>query len=97
MKRIFVLCSFVSFVSISCNTPNTFEAIPSLRMITLIVDVATCAVLCIEVVMKLYHYLILKVVFFFNMIFLLNSNKFYRQSKDKLLVCTKLFLYKIIF
>ncbi|XP_076808944.1 sodium leak channel NALCN-like isoform X2 [Clavelina lepadiformis] len=47
-NRLFLICAVLSFVSVSCNTPRTFEEVPQLKYGTIIVDVITAFILTVE-------------------------------------------------
>ena len=53
MKRIFRLSALVCLVSVSLNTPKTFEMYPFLRYVTLTCDIATSLLFTAEMVVKI--------------------------------------------
>uniref|UniRef100_H2ZGK0 Ion transport domain-containing protein n=1 Tax=Ciona savignyi TaxID=51511 RepID=H2ZGK0_CIOSA len=55
-RRIFVCCVIISFISVSSNTPKSFEKLPILQVITVVVDVIIGFILAIEIAVKLKHH-----------------------------------------
>ncbi|XP_022100553.1 sodium leak channel non-selective protein-like isoform X1 [Acanthaster planci] len=46
--------AFISFISVSCNTPKTFEVIPSLQYITFVMDIIVCVIFTAEMIAKMH-------------------------------------------
>uniref|UniRef100_H2ZGK2 Ion transport domain-containing protein n=1 Tax=Ciona savignyi TaxID=51511 RepID=H2ZGK2_CIOSA len=49
-------CVIISFISVSSNTPKSFEKLPILQVITVVVDVIIGFILAIEIAVKLKHH-----------------------------------------
>ena len=53
ISRLLLACVIFSFISVSCNTPTTFENVQELNYVTLIVDFLTGFILTIEATVKI--------------------------------------------
>lgn len=62
MKRLLRLSALICLVSVSLNTPKTFEVYPFLRPLTLAADLATALLFTAEMVIKVNMRGFLKVI-----------------------------------